>query len=99
MRLALGYKTGLPRGKWREWEEDSRQLDKWAHRAFPKHRVLFISTEEQAPFQDDFWDSFLLAFVYGEPHEHDSHMVIGGPWAPKGSILLGVLAVSLEAKW
>lgn len=99
MRLTLGYKTGLPKGKWHEWTEDTRRLEGWSLKAFPRHAGMYICTEDQDIFRDPFWESFLLGFIYGEPNDNEAHMVVGHPWVPKGGVLLGVLAVCKRRKW
>lgn len=98
MRLALGYKTGLPRG----WDDDEgavRKIEEWAFKAFPRHDVAVIWAETDDFFSGEHWDDYLLAFIYSEKGSDSGHVVIGGPHIFGSMHLCGVIAVRIERKY
>ena len=104
MRLALGYKTGVPEG----YELTDRCLTHGESLAaaedfFPDRHVIFAFTNASVLFCSLLKDDYLFAFSYAQAMEHDGehvgHVVIGVPLVLDDMVVNWILAVSIERKW
>jgi hypothetical protein len=97
MRLALRYRKGLPK----EWDyqpgDSIGHIIENVHWAFPGRQVMVIAPHPiNWCFTEDFWEDYLLAFIYVDAQGEIAHAVIGAPWEPKGMEITWVIAVSIE---
>ena len=99
MRLALGYKTGLPEGTKVKETTLLEDIPELARACFPDRHLMVMKTNAEGCYSGDWWDNYLMAFCYRNPDDDTGHMVIGSPMTHKEQALDLVVAVSIDRKW
>lgn len=100
MRLALGYKTGVPEGyelpcgPKNHWE-----MEEMAWAFFPNHHLVIARSNGAAMFSHAMGDDYLVAWSYRKESDKAAHAVIGAPSLTDDMVANWVLAVSIERQW
>ena len=99
IRLALGYKTGLPRGVEASGPMPTCDIPELAKLFFPDHHVMSVISNAEGCFFGEWWDNYITAFCYREHDADESHMVVGDPITSPHQDLDLIVAVSMDRKW